>query len=457
MDKTPSPNLSKSLTSSLTTSQCQTHEPPEPPLHIRISIFFDGTGNNMYNTRSREQGMAEGETGSFLNDFSNVARLCTTLHTPSDGEDHHLVHYVEGIGTLADSSDDWIGMGLGQGGRGVKDRSSDCLDHIVSQIQGLAAGHKKLDRLRIDGFGFSRGSAAARYFTHLMLDKSAGIKAQVSKFIPVVLFEIPFLGLFDTVASFGGDHTNDTADLNLDAIKDATVKKVVQLAAGDEHRLNFPLTNIASAGSRGQEIFLPGVHSDVGGGYTNLSSGGSIEEDLVLFEATGMPDDAALVKRCNAMRQELIDLGWFHENEVKISSDYIPAGGGLILEKRKVVGTRYGISKKYSYVPLHIMANKAGSKGLTFTLTKYKYSDLPLLVAIRSLVDDNAHNGPYWLSNKDPNILALRHRFMHSSSNYETTMGMATGKPQFYSAAEGFADSHTNLMTGQRRRQIFAG
>jgi hypothetical protein len=456
MGDIPFPFLSNSFSSSLTTSQCRIQEPPEPPLHIRVSVFFDGTGNNMYNTRSREQGNADGESGSYLNDFSNVARLCTTIHVPSAGEDHHLAVYVQGIGTLADSSDDWIGMGLGQGGRGVKDRSSACLDHVVSEIQGLAAGHKKLDRLRIDGFGFSRGAAAARYFTHLMLDKSDGIKARVSKFIPISLFEIPFLGLFDTVASFGFDHTNDTADLKLDAIKDATVKKVVQLAAGDEHRLNFPLTNIQSAGGRGQEIFLPGVHSDVGGGYTNLSSGGGVEEDLVLFEASGLPDDAAFKNRCQAMRQELIDLGWFHANEIRITSDYV-ASGGLVVEHCKVVGTRWGISKKYSYVPLHIMADKAGSNGLTFRLTKYKYSDSPFLTAIRSMVEDNTHNGPYWLANKDPHILLLRHGFMHSSSNYETTAGMATNKPQFYSAAHGFDDSYANLMTGRRCRQIFRG
>ena len=80
---------------------------------------------------------------------------------------------------------------------------------------------------------------------------------------------INFIGLFDTVASYGVAHYNDTSDLSLDAIRVA--RKVVHIAAGEEHRKNFRLTNIASAINAGVgiELFFPGVHSDIGGGYTD--------------------------------------------------------------------------------------------------------------------------------------------------------------------------------------------
>ena len=41
----------------------------------------------------------------------------------------------------------------------------------------------------------------------------------------------------------------------------------------DEFRENFDLTNIDSAGFKGLEITLPGVHSDIGGSYRNYTEG----------------------------------------------------------------------------------------------------------------------------------------------------------------------------------------
>ena len=96
--------------------------------------------------------------------------------------------------------------------------------------------------------------------------------------------------------------------------------RVVQLAAGDEHRYNFPLTNIASAGARGKQYFLPSVHADVGGCYNNLSTVDQIE-DLVLFEVpTGRINDEETIQlcreRCNAIRRELVELGWYPEEDI---------------------------------------------------------------------------------------------------------------------------------------------
>lgn len=53
-----------------------------------------------------------------------------------------------------------------------------------------------------------------------------------------------FVGLFDTVASFGLIHKNDVSQLNLKM--GAKPNKVVHLIASDEYRENFKLTNIDS-------------------------------------------------------------------------------------------------------------------------------------------------------------------------------------------------------------------
>ena len=46
----------------------------------------------------------------------------------------------------------------------------------------------------------------------------------------------------------------------------------MHLVAAEEHRKNVSLTDIASAGSKGRELFLPGVHSDIGGDYRDEAS-----------------------------------------------------------------------------------------------------------------------------------------------------------------------------------------
>ena len=53
-----------------------------------------------------------------------------------------------------------------------------------------------------------------------------------------------FVGLFDTVASFGLIHKNDVSQLNLKM--GGKPNKVVHLIASDEYRENFKLTNIDS-------------------------------------------------------------------------------------------------------------------------------------------------------------------------------------------------------------------
>jgi RHS repeat-associated protein len=108
----------------------------------------------------------------------------------------------------------------------------------------------------IDIIGFSRGAALAREFANKIYDNYPEAK-------------IRFIGLFDTVASFGVGGDRDDFDYNF-AIP-PNVEFVYHLTAVDEKRYFFPLMSILPyPGYRSERLVetgLPGVHSDIGGGY----------------------------------------------------------------------------------------------------------------------------------------------------------------------------------------------
>src|SRR4029079_14671764 len=86
---------------------------------------------------------------------------------------------------------------------------------------------------------FSRGAAAARHFVYKMMREEGQtlLDRLRDRGFSVGSVAVKFVGLFDTVASFGYAHYNDTRDLDLDAI--AAADYVVQLAAAPEPRGDF--------------------------------------------------------------------------------------------------------------------------------------------------------------------------------------------------------------------------
>jgi type VI secretion system secreted protein VgrG len=138
---------------------------------------------------------------------------------------------------------------------------------------------RKVERVEFDIFGFSRGAAAARHFAN---EVQKGEKSPLAALLPAnaTLFtedfswrtntdvSINFIGIFDTAAAVGsladGDfsvHDANNPGVNLYLAPDVA-KKVVHLVARDERRHNFSLNSAGAA-----DIVLPGVHSDLGGGY----------------------------------------------------------------------------------------------------------------------------------------------------------------------------------------------
>ncbi|OOF59931.1 T6SS phospholipase effector Tle1-like catalytic domain-containing protein [Rodentibacter myodis] len=247
---------------------------------IRIGVFFDGTGNNLVNDEK-------------LNQTSNIARLYHLYPKLAEKNAYIIGNkvtecriyldsiYIEGVGTENNRSDSTLDKGTGSGG-------AKRINLVIEQIKALRKKFPQ-DRYKcyIDVFGFSRGAALARDFINIM-NKSEKKQRKLN-----CIFK--FVGLFDTVGSFGkaGDDKNykpiDASDdseggafwseifstpssekyepYNFNLSRQSA-EKIVHFVALDEYRKNFPLTDIEGAG---ETYHFIGAHSDVGGGYAPIT------------------------------------------------------------------------------------------------------------------------------------------------------------------------------------------
>jgi hypothetical protein len=244
---------------------------------LEIGFFFDGTGNNLANARG-------GSGGSYANAPSNVALLsrlyATATGRASDGaEIQRRSVYLEGIGTNSGGSDNFEGTAMGIGVTGVSARV-----HAACRRLETEARARDYAEIIVDAFGFSRGSAAARYFVNcvnhgsfepvrsgFLMDHEPTRLGRVVT--PTVV--VRFLGIFDSVAAIMSGTAGDASDAANDDVNvhlhDGSALATCHLIAGNEYRRNFALNSIRDSDGAlptgGIERSLPGAHSDVGGGY----------------------------------------------------------------------------------------------------------------------------------------------------------------------------------------------
>jgi len=396
-----------------TVQGCPKLPPPVPPkpIRIRISLFFDGTGNNRTNAAL---GTAFSKDASYNASATNIALLESAgLVGPGGGDDAHLKVYTEGIGTQDREGDsELLGFGLGKGKTGTIAKVEKGIAEAISQIRFAAAG-REISRLHIDTFGFSRGAAAARYCIWACMEQPGQTMRErlVAADAKVGAIEIKFVGLYDSVASHGHDHNDDTAELHQDAI--AAAAKVVHLAAAEEHRENFRLTNINSAGGKGRQFFLPGAHSDVGGGY-NVSED---ELDWEVFRGTGPVHVVEALPRDMAW---LVAAGWYRADELTHLRGSVA-----------VRANRRGISNAYSRIPLRLMAEFARENGVNIKPTLEAEHPVPsadpVMQQARAAITNAVSSGrctqpEFWFSvnpASDPAWhKALRHGYLHFSAQY---------------------------------------
>ncbi len=220
--------------------------------------FFDGTGN------SRKSG-------------TNVL----ILHDAYSG----LAYYYRGVGSSVGTRA--VGGLTGAGG-------SNRLEAAYRDfIQAVDLGDRYVDIV-----GFSRGAALSREFANLLVERGYDpkyggklqhkLKAGRNTPPGECEFVIRFVGLFDTVGSFGVPWNNINVGIRMSL---PGVLHAAQATAEDEQRYLFPLTPLG-AGEGFNEQSFPGDHSDIGRGHgkkTNDLSRAPLEYIWNHGRAAGVP------------------------------------------------------------------------------------------------------------------------------------------------------------------------
>lgn len=258
--------------------------------------------------------------------YTNVAILNSLYQTTKSDKqlkkeetisvDFYHSIYIEGAGAneeinvakqIFNMKDSIIGLGFGVDKTGVAQKCRKAIQQVknIYAIYTTKADVKSVD-IKFDIFGFGRGAATARCFTYILNPQNESGHESINKMIcgtdstfltsgtkKLHSKEVRVLGLYDTVSSIGvlregasyliGDKVlkmSEKADLSSgDSIFHDTnvdyfglystdqVNAVLHICALDEFRKNFALVDIRNCTStKGLEIYIPGCHTDIGGG-----------------------------------------------------------------------------------------------------------------------------------------------------------------------------------------------
>ena len=173
---------------------------PENTIILYIGMFFDGTGNNRFNSESLYYTKVKGNNDriksseiptqlsftltpekikekdiskinisnrdSYWNPYSNIVKLYDLYKEKSEakGKTHIIKQYVEGIGTEKYKEDSIGGSSMGRGDTGIIAKVERGIKDLVKEKIATLPKDKKIYKIVFDVFGFSRGAAAARHF-----------------------------------------------------------------------------------------------------------------------------------------------------------------------------------------------------------------------------------------------------------------------------------------------------
>ena len=231
----------------------------------RTLVFcFDGTGNEPDDATGFKQDES----------VSNVLKLHVLMgggleedrtETKTRRGEPQETNYYNGIGTRDDGETiplvGWLVSKMQKAINSTLAPSWGDARRILSQA---ARDLEELDPSQDDRivlFGFSRGAALARKFASQTLAKHPKAK-------------IAFMGVFDTVAAMDGVHTRGERISSDVVLENGTlhqnVKRAVHIVSLDEDRVAFEpmlINHDPNEKDRITEIWFPGVHSDIGGGY----------------------------------------------------------------------------------------------------------------------------------------------------------------------------------------------
>ena len=218
-----------------------------------IVLCFDGTCNEPQDAEQKTPWYKFGEPED--NSVTNIFKL--HLLFGGDLADGHYFSdqislYYPGVGTYGNKVKQVFNAALAPEGKDVG-------KIIRDGMKDLKALHKAGDRVFI--FGFSRGAAIARRFAAVLPEFFTGSK----------LPKVRFLGVFDTVAAMGVPNLVSNEKPVSDVVFEnqtiaSAIKEALHLVSLDERRKAFQPT-LMNQEDRVTEIWFPGVHADVGGGF----------------------------------------------------------------------------------------------------------------------------------------------------------------------------------------------
>ena len=222
------------------------------------------------------------------------------------------------------------GLGFGVGSTGVVAKVSKAIKYISERVDIEESTNTQIKNIHFYVFGFSRGSTSARLFSYLVArdrengcpKEKLGKEKEFDHYLSEKYYKddrvrfldkyadkmtVDFLGIYDTVSAIGFlkdadivSKDDDGKEVRIDGkvnklryafmldpdfwgnfhrensknygLYSPTLPKVLStchICALDEFRSNFALTDIGDLTNPNNiELFIPGCHSDVGGGYT---------------------------------------------------------------------------------------------------------------------------------------------------------------------------------------------
>lgn len=294
------------------------------PAPVWFSAFFDGTGNNY----SEDGGNLDEDERRDVKrvSYSNVAKLWMAHAQDDRAHPRRARRYIEGVGTPCPKVGDSGGGLDGALGMAAAYKGELRIRWMLNELQKHVNTHMPfVNQINLAVFGFSRGATQARAFVRMLAESLAfqqgdeliwrqpGLHGKQPK---VVVY---FLGLFDTVSSTGfggsraerlapaataaggtvllpgvgtligqvaggllrgldeGGHAQWARDLRIPSY----VVQCVHYVAAHEVREKFPSDSVRedqSVPTNSLEVFYPGMHSDVGGGYAPVCQEGRTNE-----------------------------------------------------------------------------------------------------------------------------------------------------------------------------------
>ena len=376
--------------------------------------------------------------------YSNVAILHSVYQAMSESQYKKLREsydiyryniYVEGAGTDAiNDGSNLLGSGFGNGDTGVVALVSKAVMMVSNIVKGFKIARPEI---HFDVFGFSRGATCARLFAFLVAREGEvlGGESKFKKFQASSLYKnnklcfldedefskksVDFLGIYDTVSSIGITYDNNVKDYGLYSPTLAKVKNTFHLCAVDEFREHFALTDIGKAANTSNaELFIPGCHSDVGGGYMLQNETFSLIYRPNLSEKNRIYTENPQSKSGTTEEisaESLFTLGWVY-SKGETFTNYVT--GYIDCNREKVLGG-------YSNIPLRMMVRRAKIKTSFEKFSNFPAGrfDIPKRlskIGQEMLALANSSSGRKWYypdgSYSSLQYRILRHTYLHFSS-----------------------------------------